>query len=115
MNLDNHMEGSFLIDLKKSLTCPKCNGENFIIKREATYLYTYKINSQNFDETTKRAKTVPFLFDNREKEISREYIECETCGIKYLLSLDELKNEIDFTILQKAIRSDYIENPEFLG
>lgn len=103
------------MDLKKSLTCPKCGGKNFIIKREATYLYTYKINSENLQEIRGRVESVPFLFDNREKETSNECIECENCGAKYPISLNEHSNKIDFTILQKAIRGDYAENPEFLG
>ncbi|MFA6941456.1 MAG: hypothetical protein WCQ54_10860 [Clostridiaceae bacterium] len=103
------------MDLKKSLTCPKCSGKNFIVKREVTYLYTYKINSDNIQETDDKIDSAPFLFDNREKENSNEYIECEKCGAKYPISLDDYSNEINLTIMQKAVVSDYADNPEFLG
>jgi len=103
------------MDLKKSLTCPKCGGKDFIIKREVTYLYTYKINSDNIQETNDRIESVPFSFDNREKENSNEYMECERCEAKYPMSLSDYSKQIDLTIIQKAIRSDYTENPEFLG
>lgn len=103
------------MDLKKSLTCPKCSGKDFIIKREVTYLYTYKINSDDIQETTDKIESVPFLFDNREKENSNEHIECEKCGAKYSITLNDYSNQIDLTIIQKAIRSDYINNPEYLG
>jgi len=103
------------MDLNKSLTCPKCSGKDFNIKREATYLYTYKINSKNLEEISNRAESVPFLFDNREKETSNEYLECEKCGSKYPISVNDFSNQINLTILQKAIRGDNVENPEFLG
>lgn len=103
------------LDLEKPLICPKCKSENFIVKREATYLYTYKFNSDNMDEINKKSREIPFLFDNREKETSNEYLQCEQCGTKYPISLDDLGNRIDFTILRKAVRGDNVENPEFLG
>jgi hypothetical protein len=57
---------------------------------------------------------LPFT-DNREKENSHEYIQCEKCGTRYPIKLDDYSNQINLTILQKAIRDDHIENPEFLG
>jgi DNA-directed RNA polymerase subunit RPC12/RpoP len=103
------------LDLKESLICPKCSSKNFIVKREATYLYTYKFNPDNLLDVSKKTEDLPFLFDNREKETSNEYIECEQCGAKYPLSLDSLGKRIDLTILRKAIRADNTENPGFLG
>lgn len=103
------------MDLEKSLTCPKCNGKSFVVKREVTYLYTYKINSDNIQEINDRTHSVPFLFDNREKENSNEYMECEKCGARYPVSLNEHTDRADMTILQKAIPSEKTDNPEFLG
>lgn len=103
------------LDLEKQLICPKCKGKNFIVKREATYLYTYKFSSDNLYEINKKSRELPFLFDNREKETSNEYLECEQCRTKYPICLDSIGSRIDFTILRKAIRGDNIENPEFLG
>lgn len=107
------MKGVLIMDLKKSLTCPKCSGKDFIVKREVTYLYTYRINSDNIQETDDKIDSEPFLFDNREKENSNEYIECEKCGAVYPITLNSSK--IDLTIMQKAIVSDHADNPEFLG
>ena len=103
------------MDLKESIKCPKCGGKDFVIKREATYLYSYKFNSEDMKSNNNKTKSLPFLFDNREKETSNEYIECEKCGEKYPISLDAQGNKIDFMIIQKAVRGDYTENPEFLG
>jgi DNA-directed RNA polymerase subunit RPC12/RpoP len=109
------MKGSIIMELKESLKCPKCGGKDFVIKREATYLYTYKVNLEDMKKNDNKIPSLPFLFDSREKETSNEYIECEKCGEKYAISLDAQGKQIDFTIIQKAVRADYIENPEFLG
>jgi DNA-directed RNA polymerase subunit RPC12/RpoP len=108
------MKGGILMDLNKSFSCPKCSGKNFTVKREVTYLYTYRINPDDTEETNDKIESVPFLFDNREKENSNEYIECEKCGAKYPIS-PGTSDKIDMTILQKAVRSDYVNNPEYLG
>ncbi|MDT8718334.1 hypothetical protein IAI10_16835 [Clostridium sp. 19966] len=100
--------------LNESIICPKCKSKNLSIKREATYLYTYQI-SQNKKESSNKDEALPFLFDNRAKIDSKEYLQCESCGGKYPCKLDEFSGKIDFTILQKAIRADNQETPEFLG
>jgi transcription elongation factor Elf1 len=99
------------LKLDKKLNCPKCSGNNFLIKRQATYLYTYKVDLNNINNLD----SLPFLFDNREKTDSQDYIQCENCGSTYKVKLENYSDPIDVTILQKAIRCDTIENPEFLG
>ena len=101
------------MNINESLTCPKCNGKNFEIKHEATFLYTYKIDMMNgnIDEE----ENLPFLFDNREQTCFKEYIECSKCGVKYPCTINKEKQTIDLTIMKKAIRADNVENPEFLG
>ena len=103
------------MNIDKSLVCQKCNGVYFKIRREATYLYTYTIDTPSTENSNENTEALPFLFDNREQVNSREYLECEQCGAKYPCALDELGGKIHFTILQKAIRSDYEPNPNFLG
>lgn len=93
--------------IEESLICSKCNGLDLELKREATYLYTYKLDSTHVP--------LPFLFHNRELINSNEHIECKKCGTRYSCNLDNLSTQIDFTILQKAIRSDLVKNPEFFG
>lgn len=103
------------MNINETLICPKCNGVYFKVKREATYLYTYKLETPYTNERNTENESLPFLFDNREKIRSKEYLECETCRAQYACDLDELQNKIHFTILQKAIRSDFVNNPDFLG
>ncbi|MCM1988632.1 hypothetical protein [Oceanirhabdus seepicola] len=100
---------------KKSLVCNKCNGNHFVMKREATYLYTYKVDTPITQKWSESKENLPFLFDNREKVGDKDYLECEECGAKYPCDLDNGDVNIQFTIEQKAIRSEHIENPKFLG
>ena len=94
--------------LKKSLICTNCSGSQFTVKRIATYLYSYNLESKD-------SEALPFLFDNRELVQSREYLQCEQCGAKFPCVLDEQNKTINFTIEQKAVRANHITNPEFLG
>ncbi|NLZ48052.1 MAG: hypothetical protein GX895_04560 [Clostridiales bacterium] len=103
------------MELSKNLHCPRCNSKEFEIKRKVTYIYTYKINIDSNDENLDKTEELPFLFDNREKTESKEYLLCKTCKNKYPINLEEEGSKINFTILRKAIRADHIENPEFLG
>ncbi len=103
------------MNLKEDIKCPKCSSSKLDIKRKVTYVYTYKLKDEESSEAIHTTEALPFLFDNREKCGSDEYILCENCGASYPISLDEYDKKIDFTILQKAIRADNIENPQFLG
>lgn len=103
------------MDINKDLICSKCNGKCFKIKREATYVYTYEINTPEIENNSENKESLPFLFDNREKIRSKEYIQCDKCGEVYPCPFDINKEKIDLIILQKALRSDYKKEPEFLG
>jgi hypothetical protein len=103
------------MNINKSLTCPKCAGKSFEVKREATYIYTYKVNTPNLENLSANKEGLPFLFDNREKSASNEYLICLDCGAEYQCSLEEDGDKVNLTILQKAIRADNQENPQFLG
>jgi DNA-directed RNA polymerase subunit RPC12/RpoP len=103
------------LNIDKSIKCPKCSGEYFNVKREATYLYTYKLESPSNKERNDNEEALPFLFDNRERIDGKEYLECEKCGAQYPCELDQISSKIQFTILQKAIRSDSTRTPQFLG
>ena len=101
--------------ISKSLVCPKCGGIHFEIKREATYLYTYKLDTPNTESWSSEEEALPFLFDNRDQISNKEYFECLECGARYDCDLEHEKSNIHFTILKKAIRSDLEKNPRFLG
>jgi len=103
------------LNINKSLVCPKCNSKYLKMKRESTYVYTYKIGTptnENFDD---EKENLPFLFDNREEVNSKEYIECEKCGGKYPCSFDGNNKKNSLTIVKKAITSEYQEIPKFWG
>lgn len=93
--------------LNSSLRCPICNSDRFIIKHQATYTYSYKIGNDI-------PNNLSFEFDNRENGDSFQYIECENCKTKFPCDVDLSIDQLDFTILQKAIRSDYTDKPELL-
>lgn len=103
------------MDINQPLICPKCKGVYFEIKREATYLYSYKLDTPLTGEWSNKDDALPFLFDNRELLNSNEYIECTTCSKTFPYKLDNENNKIHFTIVQKAIRSDIVKEPEFFG
>jgi len=99
----------------ESLICSKCKSNNFEMKRETTYLYTYDINPSKQLSEVNETKTSPFLFDNREQISEKEYLVCKDCGEIYSCHIDRHNNKISLTILQKAIRSDFQEEPDFKG
>jgi len=103
------------LKINESLVCPNCKGENFEMKHEATYLYTYKIDTINVYIDDKGLENLPFLFDNREQTCFKEFIECNQCGAKYPCSFDKDNQTIDLTIMKKAIRADNVKTPGFLG
>ena len=103
------------MEIKESLICSKCNGTHFTVKREATYLYSYNLDTPESSHWSKDTEALPFLFDNRELVQSHEYLQCEQCGARFPCSLDDRNSTIDLTILRKAVRADHVTNPEFLG
>ena len=103
------------MNINKSLICPKCNDIHFEIKREATYLYTYKLETPLNNKSVGEKEALPFLFDNRNLLNSNEYIQCKGCNSIYPCTLDNKENKLHLTILQKAIPSDIVNEPEFLG
>lgn len=103
------------MELSDHLVCSKCKSKSFRVEREVTYLYSYKFSSDNLEEASNKTEALPFLFDNREKCDSHEYIICEDCGERYSISLEDRNKNIDLTILRKAIRSDSTIEPQFLG
>lgn len=103
------------INEDERLICSRCKNNNFEMKRETTYLYTYDINPSKQLFEVNETKTTPFLFDNREQISEKEYLVCKDCGTIYPCHVDKDNNRISLTILQKAIRSDYQQEPEFKG
>ncbi|MPM69074.1 hypothetical protein SDC9_116018 [bioreactor metagenome] len=103
------------LTIDESLVCPKCNSSHFEMKREATYVYTYEVNPPDMVSDIKETKETPYLFDNREQINEKEYLICKDCGSIYPCCINRNHNKISLTILQKALRADHQEKPEFWG
>lgn len=103
------------MEIDKYLMCPECKGMHFEMRREATFLYTYKLDTPLTKSYSEEEEKLPFLFDYRELLNSKEYLECMSCGAKYSHDLEKGNPKIHLTILQKAIRADLQGNPQYLG
>jgi hypothetical protein len=97
------------------LICPNCSSTYFTMKREAAYLYSYKIDTPDTKKRSKDNEGLSFLFDYREQLSDKEYLECEGCRAQFPCDLKLSEEHVDFTILQRALRSEYVTNAEFSG
>ncbi len=83
------------------LSCPLCHNNRFVVKYEASHVYTYQIDS---DAPGRRNKEefLSFLYDNRELTHSDQYVECLSCGAKYPCSFN-VWNDTSLQELQEAM------------
>ncbi|MCT4688129.1 hypothetical protein [Vallitalea sp.] len=102
------------MNLNNSIHCPVCNSTNLIAKHQATFTYSYKIGTGD-NNIPQNDKNLSFEFDTRENGDSFQYIQCVDCGTKFPCDFNLNPDQFDFTILQKAVRSDRTRKPEFLG
>lgn len=109
------MERNDLMRIDEDLVCPECKGVHFKVKREATYLYTYNLDTPLTENRSMEHESLPFLFDYREQLDNKEYLECQDCHAKFSCDLESTNSKIHLTILQKAIRSEFENNPGYLG
>ncbi len=101
--------------VNESIMCPHCHHAQFTAKYEATYVYSYNIDTSNTSQSNSDDTPAPFLFDNREQKDFKQYIECNYCHAKYPCTFSLDSDQVNFTILQKAIRANHTENIEFWG
>lgn len=81
----------------KKYICPVCKGKDLYLKHEASYVYSYILDS---DAPGMRNTEIfsPFLYDRREQTESHEYVECEKCKSRFQTDLlYGALNETDFT------------------
>mgnify|MGYP000849812441 CR=1 FL=1 len=62
--------------------CPVCKNKNLILKHEASYIYSYVMDSDAPGIKNSEIFS-PFLYDRRDQTSSKEYIECTKCKTKY--------------------------------
>ena len=62
--------------------CPVCKSKDLVLKHEASYVYSYKIDS---DQPGLRNSDIflSYQYDKRENTSSREYIECNQCRTQF--------------------------------
>lgn len=102
------------MELSPHIQCPACGSNQLLARYEATYVYSYIIDDDVLGSKNKE-EFLPFLFDNREQKDAKQYVECTHCHAHYPCSFSEGNKGIEMTILQKAIRSDHVTRPGFLG
>lgn len=88
----------------KLLVCPECNSSQFLIKYEATYVYSYIIDS-DAPGLKNTEEFLPFLYDNREQKETNQYLECSKCGHKYPCFFNQWDKGIGVKELQEAINA----------
>lgn len=93
------------------LNCPNCGSCKLLAKHKTSFVYSYRLNVQEMNHLDH----LSFEFDNRERGESSQYLECERCGATIPCEFHLDPDDFDFTIMQKAIRSDHTSKPEFLG
>lgn len=90
--------------------CPACKSGDLSAKYEAKYIYSYKMDS-NAPGLKNTEEFLPFMYDNREQQVARQYIECNSCGTQYPCFFTDGNKGVDFSMLQKAINLDNAQRP----
>lgn len=89
------------------LLCPVCNTNHLILKYEATYEYSYIIDS-NAPGLNNTNELLPYMYDSREQKDAKQYLECQTCKTQYPCYFDKWTAGINSKQLQHAISCAYI-------
>lgn len=82
--------------------CPTCKSTELTAKYEAKYIYSYKIDS-DAPGLKNTEEFLPFIYDKREQQEARQYIECNVCGTQYPCFFTEGNKGIDLKMMQKII------------
>lgn len=93
-------------DMTDMLLCPVCHKNRFVVKYEASHVYTYVVDSdapgrRNTDEF------LSFLYDRRELTSSEQYVECQSCGTKFPCSFTVWNRDTGRQALQEALNKLY--------
>ncbi|NLL72606.1 MAG: hypothetical protein GX237_03670 [Clostridiales bacterium] len=66
----------------KKYICPVCKANKLLLKHEASYVYSYVLDSDAPGFKNKEIFS-PYLYDRRDQTESFEYIECSKCKSKF--------------------------------
>ena len=97
---------------KNFLVCPNCSGQDFLIKYEATYVYSYNIDS-DAPGLKNSEEFLPFLFDKREQKDANQFLECKNCGKHFPCYLNEWNGKASLQELQRAVNNNLNANKNF--
>jgi ribosomal protein S27AE len=88
------------------LVCPVCSSGSFVLKHEATYVYSYLVDSDsNAPGLKNRLEFLPFNYDNREQKSIKQYVVCSRCGTSYPCFFDHWDSRIGINSLRDAINA----------
>lgn len=88
------------------LVCPNCHNNRFVVKYEASHVYSYVVDS-DAPGRKNNEEFLSFLYDNRELTQSDQYLECRSCGRKFPCSFNVWNNSTSRKELQEAINKLY--------
>ena len=89
------------------VACPVCNSGHLILKYEATYEYSYIIDS-NAPGLNNIKELLPYMYDKREQKDAKQYLECGICGTTFPCYFDKWSEEVTAQSIQKVIDSAYL-------
>lgn len=90
------------------LTCPNCHSNDLVVRLEASYVYSYVLDSdapglKNTDEF------LSFLYDERDQKETKQYVECISCGRKFTCYFNVWDKNSSLKALQEVINQSSLE------
>lgn len=88
----------------RRIFCPVCDGNHLLLKYQATYEYSYVIDS-DAPGLCNDKELRSYLYDNREQKEAKQFIECGTCGAEFPCYFGEWYGGVTAQSIQAAILS----------
>lgn len=82
--------------------CPVCASNSLMLKYEASYVYSYAIDS-NEPGTLNVNEFLPFMYDSREQKDIKQYIECNQCGTKIPCYFHEQNQPLNSRTVERVL------------
>ena len=93
--------------------CPKCTHGKLYLKDEATYVYTYDIQTDGQVKWKNDEGYLSYLFIDREQKDFRQYVQCNACKEIYHHDVEN-KQDMEMIILKKAVHYNGEISNEFM-